>query len=867
MKKIGMFFICIAFLGLLVGCDALTNSSSSKVIPVDDIIIDESYFPVNCTLDNFDVSQIEVYVHFEDHTKILKTLQEVTSDTDYAKFSSAGTFTVTLKYEDYSENLTVTILPGSTASGLVAIKEITSAANYTINGIVTQILSNGYLLADGTGTVLVEDTSVSSYSVGNIVTVTGTASSFGTSAYKLTSTSSNLNGSTLYSVANSNPTVIKPAQFKTYSTSASIYDYVTISAVVKYEDSTPYLVIPGDEDSKITLDGVQSSYLTTLEEDATVKVTGLVTEHGEDELTVLLSTAPVADTTYYAVVFFDSDKTTILSTQYVKFGNNAVAPEATKSGYTFEGWVDFTTLESKSYTNITSNTILVAKYNTMMINTWKFEESASKTVYYSFLNDSRCQYFENENFITEYAVKKEENTYSISIDGSWKEISIDIPKVEITFNDKTYTLATSTPGQGFLGYTSSKPDTTIDSKAELIDYMEYTVYNNICSADDAEEITLTYVSTTEACNTQIQAAFSEMTMPVHVALAPSTMSSNGTVVKVKLFLNADISATAGKTTYTNADDCTQAYQVAYEETIPTRTSTFNDFAIEKVIRTAVCTNSEQLFYAVEHDYRPICSSSALTIYNKAKDILRNIITNDMTEKEKIKAIYDYLIYNVCYDHAVADSTTLDLAKSDCFYLEGVFNSKRAVCDGISEAFSLLCNMEGINCIRVVGKTNDLNESGHAWNKVYTGGKWYVVDATNGEGKMTVNAVSYGVINYQYYLITDAIYDNFYVATNFTGSTYLANTEYDFYAEKYGTYLENDIDLVIDSQTELNTLFSYLKTLDTAKITNSSFSFELNMEATLDELGIMLQTAGTTSELYTLKAYSKSDRSIVTCYFQ
>ncbi len=63
----------------------------------------------------------------------------------------------------------------------------------------------------------------------------------------------------------------------------------------------------------------------------------------------------VEDTTEYTVTFVDYDGK-VLSTQYVRYGKNAVAPSApTRTGYVFTGW-------DKEFTNITGNITVTAQY-------------------------------------------------------------------------------------------------------------------------------------------------------------------------------------------------------------------------------------------------------------------------------------------------------------------------------------------------------------------------------------------------------------------------------------------------------------------------------------------------------------------------
>ncbi len=144
-----------------------------------------------------------------------------------------------------------------------------------------------------------------------------------------------------------------------------------------------------------------------------------------------------------------------------------------------------------------------------------------------------------------------------------------------------------------------------------------------------------------------------------------------------------------------------------------------------------CETSEQLYYLVMNGYnpKPKDGSMALVIYNKAKEVIHDNISDDMDDFEKIMAIYDYLTYEIYYDKSTAYSSSNYLVKEQAYYLEGVFLNKCAVCDGKAKAYALLLNMLGIKCYRQTGKNGDAD---HAWNIVNYNDNWYVSCTTYGQ---------------------------------------------------------------------------------------------------------------------------------------
>ena len=191
----------------------------------------------------------------------------------------------------------------------------------------------------------------------------------------------------------------------------------------------------------------------------------------------------------------------------------------------------------------------------------------------------------------------------------------------------------------------------------------------------------------------------------------------------------------------------------------------------------------------------------------------------MTDFEKARAIYDWLIMNVTYDGELYSMLTSagGLENSNAyksFYLEGVFDEGVAVCDGISKAFSAMASIEGIPCVQVSGKqAGNPSGVGHAWNKVYLDGSWYIVDATS--GGVIVNG-TYEVYSLHYFLMTDSEMAKRYTAIDHTDL--ICDTEYNPYTETKIDSLGGEYDFYVESQIELNAVMKYLSEFDETEIT-------------------------------------------------
>ena len=233
-----------------------------------------------------------------------------------------------------------------------------------------------------------------------------------------------------------------------------------------------------------------------------------------------------------------------------------------------------------------------------------------------------------------------------------------------------------------------------------------------------------------------------------------------------------------------------------------RSDDFDDFYIEK----CSVTQEVKSIYELENldlGIKPIITDeTVLSLYNKAKDICRTYIDDTFSELEKLRAIYDYIGTFVTYDYAIVD--LLDASDYSSFTSYGALMNNLAVCDGIASAFKLLCTIEGIECIEVVGAARG---GGHAWNKVKVGKSWFGVDATWSRssemlGKLYVlhtyflvdeiNLINYGDTHHyeQASINSDLSYSYFNIVN-------VANNHLDF----YDLYFYGSYDLVCNSKLE------------------------------------------------------------------
>ena len=104
---------------------------------------------------------------------------------------------------------------------------------------------------------------------------------------------------------------------------------------------------------------------------------------------------------------------------------------------------------------------------------------------------------------------------------------------------------------------------------------------------------------------------------------------------------------------------------------------------------------------------------------KVDEIIRNNITDDMTLKEKLKTIHDYIINNTKYDQDRSDRDIIKY-KSDTAY--GALIEGYALCGGYTDSMMLFLEKFGVKSYRI-------SSANHVWNYAYVDNNWYDIDLT------------------------------------------------------------------------------------------------------------------------------------------
>lgn len=286
------------------------------------------------------------------------------------------------------------------------------------------------------------------------------------------------------------------------------------------------------------------------------------------------------------------------------------------------------------------------------------------------------------------------------------------------------------------------------------------------------------------------------------------------------------------------------------------------------------TTTEQLLHAVQHNKQPEFignSQVAERVYENAKLVLSAIVTNRMTDLDKVTAIFDWLEYGFDLTYYIQTNTgatllsnSIELEELETFglyknyYLEGifenismdddgkiVFGSRLATSQSYSKAFALLCGIEGIEASIVNGKfAYSSNEINHVWNKVKlttsnnSSANWFAVDLTMADNKINFSNLSkgYGISSHTHFLVTDNFVSNsanendltltYTDENNLISDLYQTSrscvTRFNYYANSSfgltGNQIEDTISFFkIDDNDDLaNYIFTYSKQLDVSK---------------------------------------------------
>ena len=164
------------------------------------------------------------------------------------------------------------------------------------------------------------------------------------------------------------------------------------------------------------------------------------------------------------------------------------------------------------------------------------------------------------------------------------------------------------------------------------------------------------------------------------------------------------------------------------------------------------------------------------INNELTKIVNSIITNDMSDFDKIKTINKYIVDRYAYDDSLVSNNVYS-----------ALTTGKTICQGYAMTAYKMLNLAGIENKIIIG---DLDGVAHGWNLVKLNGKWYHLDVTNND-----------VANNKYFLKNDKALRN-------DGFTWEAN-DYPICDENYEEG-SNNYEVITNKQGTSNGVFKMIK---------------------------------------------------------
>ncbi len=120
---------------------------------------------------------------------------------------------------------------------------------------------------------------------------------------------------------------------------------------------------------------------------------------------------------------------------------------------------------------------------------------------------------------------------------------------------------------------------------------------------------------------------------------------------------------------------------------------------------------------------PYLTNGGATLWDtQTEELADEICSGCDTDEEKVKAIYQWIIYNFDYDYDYN-------AFIQYFNVRRTLHTRKGVCYDFSNLFAALCRSQNIPCY-VVDGTSYKTAAQHTWNRVYYSNSWWDLDVTN-----------------------------------------------------------------------------------------------------------------------------------------
>lgn len=155
-------------------------------------------------------------------------------------------------------------------------------------------------------------------------------------------------------------------------------------------------------------------------------------------------------------------------------------------------------------------------------------------------------------------------------------------------------------------------------------------------------------------------------------------------------------------------------------------------------KASVTTNPGYVEFNINLKYLSTYEEELL-VDKKVKEVLDKLNVYDANDYEKVKAVHDYIVKNIEYDHSLKNYTAYN-----------AIIEENVVCQGFASLTYKMLKELGVEVRIVSGRSNNQD---HGWNIVKLNDKWYNIDNTWDEGE-----TNRGKISYKYFLKSPTEFD-------------------------------------------------------------------------------------------------------------
>lgn len=124
-------------------------------------------------------------------------------------------------------------------------------------------------------------------------------------------------------------------------------------------------------------------------------------------------------------------------------------------------------------------------------------------------------------------------------------------------------------------------------------------------------------------------------------------------------------------------------------------------------------------------YTPQDVDSRVSAVRSAASEFYATVPDGLSAYEREIMVHDYLIDRVTYDKDV-DTVNPESNDPDIYTVYGALVNQKAVCEGYARSFQMLMNGLGVDCVGLMGKSENQM---HMWNAVKPDDSWYHMDVT------------------------------------------------------------------------------------------------------------------------------------------